>query len=804
MSDVDLQFVDEVIDRLGHKPSATIPILQALQEHYRYLPEEALWRVCELTEITPAEITGVSTFYTQFRHRPAGRHMIRVCVGTACHVAGAQMVADAFCRHLHIPEGDDTDADKQFTVEKVACLGCCTLAPVVQIDKLTYGHLGPEMVGQAIEDFLQQAAASEGGEGAPVRAAGPGVGEVRISVDSADMARGSKQVYDALRAAVAEIDAPARVKTVGSMGMAWLTPMVEIVTPDGAAHRYAGVRPDDARDLVFRHFRPGLVRRVCHAASGWVNRLLTDEAWSGVERYAFDVRDPHVAPVVDPQVRVTTEYAGELDPLNIDEYEARGGFEALRRAVTDQTPEEVLEAIESSGLRGRGGAGFPTARKWRAVRDADDPQRYVVCNADEGDPGAFMDRMLLECYPYRILEGIAIAARVVGAHKGHLYIRHEYPLAIDRVRDAIATMKERGYLGGGILGTGFSLELEIMEGAGAFVCGEETALLASIEGRRGMPRFRPPYPAERGLWGKPTLVNNVETYASVPWILREGGPRFAGLGTDLSKGTKAFALAGKVERGGLIEVPMGITIRQIVDEIGGGVPEGRTLKAVQIGGPSGGCIPADLADTPVDYEDLTRLGAMMGSGGLVVLDDSDCMVDITRYFLEFTQDQSCGKCTFCRVGTRRMLEILNAVCEGRAKHGDLEELEHLCHQVKAGSLCGLGQTAPNPVLSTLQYFRPEYEAHLEGRCPAGVCKSLIRFVVTDECIGCTRCAQHCPADAIEARPYEAHEVDQEACVQCGTCVNVCPVDAILIESPGHAAAGAAPAETLNTDTETKA
>jgi NADH-quinone oxidoreductase subunit F len=391
-----------------------------------------------------------------------------------------------------------------------------------------------------------------------------------------------------------------------------------------------------------------------------------------------------------------------------------------------------------------------------------------------------MDRMILESYPYRVIEGMAIAAYAVGAEEGIFYIRAEYPLAVRRVREALRRAEEKGLAGENLLGTGRRLHLRIMEGAGAFVCGEETALLASIEGRRGMPRLRPPYPAEQGLYGKPTLVNNVETYALIPWILRSGPEAFAALGTRTSKGTKVFALAGKVARGGLIEVPMGITIREVVNEIGGGIANGKHLKAVQVGGPSGGCVPAHLSDTPVDYEALTAAGAIMGSGGLVVLDEDDCMVDVARYFLEFTQDQSCGKCTPCRIGTRRMLDILNRLTAGEGQKGDLEELEHLAHYIKKASLCGLGKTAPNPVLSTLRYFRGEYEAHLEKRCPAGRCKALIAYSINDKCIGCTLCAQHCPADAIPMTPYEKHVVDDAKCIRCGTCKQVCPSGAVSV------------------------
>jgi NADH-quinone oxidoreductase subunit F len=392
-----------------------------------------------------------------------------------------------------------------------------------------------------------------------------------------------------------------------------------------------------------------------------------------------------------------------------------------------------------------------------------------------------MDRMLLESYPYRIIEGMIIAAYVVGANQGHFYIRAEYPLAVRRVGEALRRCAEAGLLGENILGSDFGLNIRIMEGAGAFVCGEETALLASIEGRRGMPRLRPPYPADSGLWGRPTLVNNVETYALVPWIIRHGPEAFAAMGTETSKGTKVFALAGKVLRGGLIEVPMGATLRQVVEEIGGGIAGGKRFKAVQVGGPSGGCVPAELADTPVDYEALTAVGAIMGSGGLVVLDESDCMVDIARYFLEFTQDQSCGRCTACRIGTRRMLEVLQRLCEGQGKAGDVEHLEQLARTIQAGSLCGLGRSAPNPVLTTISYFRDEYDAHIEGRCPAASCKALITYSITDDCIGCTICAQHCPADAIAMRPYEKHEIDSEKCVRCGTCKERCPAEAVKVE-----------------------
>ena len=781
--EVDLAFVGQTVADLGRSAEALIPVLQALQDHYRYLPEAALRRVCEISEITPAAIVGVSTFYPRFRHSPVGRHIISVCHGTACHVKGAPLVSDALRRHLGLSGDADTTEDRLFTLERVDCLGCCTLAPVVQIDGITYGHLTPDGVARMIRDFLHlQQRGGIAQRHADREAQQDGLAEIRIGVGSCCIAGGSMDVRFALEEAVREIGALAVVKPVGCVGMCHQTPLVEVLVPGQPPATYARMQADDAAAVIRRHFRPkGLVRKVKSVADLALDQLLTDEAWEPVTRYALDVRDAPVCAFLGPQNHLATELYGTVDPVDLDDYIAHDGFEALRRCVTELEPEQAIEMIIRSGLRGRGGAGFPTGDKWELVRQAAGEPKYLVCNGDEGDPGAFMDRMLLESYPFRVLEGLAIAAYAVGAREGVLYIRAEYPLAVRRVREAIEKCVERGMLGDSIFGSGFGLHLRIMEGAGAFVCGEETGLIASLEGRRGNPRLRPPYPAESGLWGQPTCVNNVETLALAPWIIRNGPEGFAGLGTEHSKGTKVFSLVGKVKRGGLIEVPMGITIREIVDEIGGGVAEGRRLKAVQIGGPSGGCIPAELADTAVDYEALTGAGAIMGSGGLVVLDDSDCMVDVARYFLEFTQRESCGKCTFCRIGTRRMLDILERICAGEGKAGDLEKLEELAMMVKRGSLCGLGQTAPNPVLTTLRYFREEYEAHLEGKCPAGKCRALITYRITEDCVGCTKCAQGCPAEAIRMTPYQQHEIDPEKCIRCDTCRQVCPADAVVVE-----------------------
>ena len=783
MSQFQSDFVDQTVARLGRRPETVIPILQAIQTHYRYLPREALERVCELTEITPAAIAGVSTFYTQFRHRPVGRHLISVCHGTACHVKGAELIQDAFEHHLRIPKGDDTDRDGEFTVQKVACLGCCTLAPVIQIDAVTYGHLTYSMVPEVLDDFRHQH--WDGNGAARGRAKGkrnPLAVEIRVGLGSCCVAQGSGKVHQTIERTLEEIGGDATVKRVGCVGMCHQTPLVELVIPGrDSTSLYAKVDAERARAIVLDHVKPrGIARRLGYTMNRWLDRLVADEE-DTLARHAIDVRDAPVCAFLGRQKRLATEYCGQFDPTDLGEYRRHDGFKALERAITAMTPEQLVEEVKTAGLRGRGGAGFPTGMKWEKVRQARDEKKYIICNGDEGDPGAFMDRMLLESFPYRVIEGMAIAARAVGAEEGYFYIRAEYPLAVERIQEALEQCRQQGLLGDGVCGSGFRLQLAVKEGAGAFICGEETALLASLQGERGMPRLRPPYPAESGLWGQPTLINNVETYALVPWIVRHGGEAFAALGTEKSKGTKVFALAGKIRRGGLIEVPMGVTIRQIVEEIGGGAPAGHRFKAVQVGGPSGGCIPARLSDTPVDYEALVGVGAIMGSGGMVVLDDSDCMVDIARYFLRFTQDQSCGKCTFCRVGTRRMLDILDRICTGQGKSQDLEELEELARSVSAASLCGLGKTAPNPVLSTLRYFHDEYQAHLKGRCPAGRCKDLIAYRINEKCIGCTLCAQNCPTDAIPLTPYKRHTIEAAKCTRCDTCRLVCPAGAVVVE-----------------------
>lgn len=558
------------------------------------------------------------------------------------------------------------------------------------------------------------------------------------------------------------LDKEVIVERTGCFGLCALGPVV-IVYPEGAF--YSRVKPEDVHEIVAEHLLKGRV----------VKRLLYHEA---VEEGRLKSLDE--VPFYQKQVRVALRNCGVINPENIDEYIAFDGYKALEKVLTEMTPEEVIDTIKKSGLRGRGGAGFPTGNKWEFASKSKGDQKYVCCNADEGDPGAFMDRSVLEGDPHAVLEAMAIAGYAIGANQGYIYVRAEYPIAVKRLTIAIGQARQYGLLGTNIMGTGFDFDIELRLGAGAFVCGEETALMRSIEGKRGMPTPRPPFPAVKGLFGKPTILNNVETYANVCQIILKGPEWFSSMGTEKSKGTKVFALGGKINNTGLVEIPMGTTMREIIYDIGGGIPNGRKFKAAQTGGPSGGCIPASKIDVPIDYDNLIALGSMMGSGGLIVMDDTTCMVDIARFFLDFTVDESCGKCTPCREGTKRMLEILERICEGKGEEGDIEKLENLAKSIKDSALCGLGQTAPNPVLSTIRYFRDEYEAHIkEKRCPAGACKALLQYSINAEvCKGCGLCAKNCPSGAISGKIKEAHVIDKSKCLKCGVCMTKCPFKAI--------------------------
>ncbi len=584
---------------------------------------------------------------------------------------------------------------------------------------------------------------------------------VRVGVGSCGIAAGALAVLHRLSEVLGSRE-DVVLKPVGCVGLCFHEPLVEIER-EGQRWLYGEMDAAGAERVV-RDF------------------LATGEAPAEHLVYSTVTEAPE-NDMLGKQVRVVLRNCGIIDPEKIDEYIARDGYKALEKAVHSMAPEQVIAVVTESGLRGRGGAGFPTGLKWKFAREAKGDLKYVVCNADEGDPGAFMDRSVLEGDPHTVIEGMVLCAYAVGASQGVVYCRAEYPLAIKHLNLALEQARERGYLGRNILGTTFSFDIYVKEGAGAFVCGEETALMASIEGKRGMPRPRPPFPAQSGVFAKPTNINNVETFANIPWILVHGAEAFNRYGIGKSRGTKVFALAGKIVKGGLVEVPMGMPLREVIFDVGGGVPDGKTFKAVQMGGPSGGCIPAALLDTPVDYESINATGAIMGSGGMVVMDEATCVVDVAKFFLSFTQRESCGKCPFCRIGTKRMLEILTRISEGQGRPDDVDLLLEMSVQIKDGSLCGLGQTAPNPVLTTAKYFREEYEAHIrDHKCPAKVCSALIHYTIdAEKCIGCTKCARACPVKAISGALKTPHVIDDAVCVRCGLCIKSCPVKAISVE-----------------------
>lgn len=575
---------------------------------------------------------------------------------------------------------------------------------------------------------------------------------------------GSKTIKDELEKEIKAqgLENDVKVVMTGCFGLCELGPIM-VVYPEGAF--YSRVKAEDVKEIVSEHFAKGRI----------VKRLLYKETVDG-----DTIKSLNETGFYKKQKRIALRNCGVINPESIDEYIAYDGYQALGKVLTQMTREEVLDILKKAGLRGRGGAGFPTGLKWEFAYKQPEGKKYVCCNADEGDPGAFMDRSVLEGDPHALIEAMAIAAYVIGSDQGYVYIRAEYPIAVKRLQIAIKQAKEYGLLGNNIFGSDFSFDLEIRLGAGAFVCGEETALMTSIEGKRGEPRPRPPFPAVKGLFGRPTILNNVETYANVPQIINNGAEWFAAMGSEKSKGTKVFALGGKITNTGLVEIEMGTPLREVIEEIGGGVPNGKKFKAAQTGGPSGGCIPASLIDTPMDYENLLAIGSMMGSGGLIVMDEDTCMVDIAKYFLDFTVDESCGKCVPCRIGTKRMLEMLDKISEGNATLEDLDKLEKLCYHIKTNSLCGLGQTAPNPVLSTLRYYRDEYVSHIvDKKCPAGVCKKLLSFEIdADKCIGCTLCAKNCPVNAISGTLKSAHVIDKSKCIKCGVCMEKCKFKAI--------------------------
>lgn len=611
-------------------------------------------------------------------------------------------------------------------------------------------------------------------KGDPI-AAGEKRARITVHKGTCGIAAGAQMVHDTIMEEISKNDlGDVLVATSGCMGICCREPLITVEERDKDTIVYEHLDKDKMVQIFKEHIMGGVVQKDFVMARGKEQEMPSE---------AVAEKDiPHLkeTPFFRKQKTIALKNRGLIDAEKIDEYIARDGYMGIAKALTEMTPDEVIEEVKKSGLRGRGGAGFPTGLKWTFAKKARGEMKYVLCNADEGDPGAFMDRSVLEGDPHTVLEGMIIGGYAIGAHKGYIYCRAEYPLAVKMLTRAVEQAKEYGLIGKDILGSGYSLDIEIYQGAGAFVCGEETALMASIEGRRGMPRPRPPFPANQGLWDKPSVLNNVETYACIPQIILEGGDWFASIGTKNSKGTKVFALTGCVNNVGLVEVPMGTSVRDIVFEIGGGIPGDKKIKAVQLGGPSGGCIPDSTLDTPIDYEEITKLGAIMGSGGLIVMDEDSCMVDAARFFMEFCQEESCGKCTPCREGTKRMLEILTRICNGKGKDGDIKLLEEMAPYVKDNSLCGLGQTAPNPVLTTIRYFRGEYEAHIyKDKCPAGACKSLVSYCIDPElCIGCGLCAKKCPQQCIAGEKKKPHAINAEQCIRCGVCREVCKVDAV--------------------------
>ncbi len=771
-------FVESLIRSHGADRSRLSFILHEVQKEYNFLPEQALRDIAELMEISLADIYGIATFYSSFSMTPKGKHVVTVCMGTACHVRNSKGILEEVCRYLGVGAGETTE-DMLFTVESVNCLGACAMGPIMVVDGKYYGDMNAARVRSVLKKYEkagpveveEQAAFASPAELDGYRerishARYPGETSVYVCAGTGCQASGSMEVLEAMKLELQGqgLEQKVFLRGTGCHGFCERGPLV-IIGPDNIL--YQKVTADDVGEIVSETVMNGRV----------VERLLYEDDEG--TRYVHKDEVPFYA----KQVRQILGPNGELDPFEIDDYIARGGYRALSKALFTMEPEQVIDEVESAGLRGRGGGGFPAADKWKACRKARsvDGVKYVLCNADEGDPGAFMDRCLLEGNPHSVLEGMTIGAFAIGATHGYIYVRNEYPLAVRSIERAIAQAEEKGLLGRDILGSGFDFEVSVTRGSGAFVSGESTALMASIEGRVGEPREKYVHTAVRGLYLRPTNLNNVETWANVPLIVNEGAEKYASVGTEGSKGTKIFSLVGKVRNTGLVEVPMGITLREIIYDIGGGVPGGKAFKAVQTGGPSGGCIPESLIDIPVDFDELYDVGSMMGSGGMIVMDEDTCMVDIARYFLDFLGDESCGKCTPCREGIKHMTSIIRDITEGRGKPGQLELLEELAEVVKDTSLCGLGQTAPTPVLSTIRYFAEEYREHVEEkRCRAGVCRALISYSIDPEtCTGCVRCLKQCPSGVITGEKKQPHEIDPAKCDRCGICMEVCEFDAVI-------------------------
>jgi NADH:ubiquinone oxidoreductase subunit F (NADH-binding)/NADH:ubiquinone oxidoreductase subunit E len=800
--------VNEIIEAAGAKRTQLVGILHDLQGEFGYLPSHALAQISERLEIPLQQIYGVATFYKAFSLRPKGRHGIHVCLGTACHVLGAANILDRFSRELGIGPGETT-SDMMFSLESVRCVGACSLAPVVVIGSQTRGRVRQDEVPGLIARFRKAGAQERGsrstehgarstesrverrGSGRSSRAAKrkirtredldkiarvgcstlwPEKLKVQVSTATCGLSAGAKEVLEAVRHCKSENAVEISVATTGCLGWCQREPIIALQAPHGPRVIYGDVGPEDVAKIVESHI----------AGQFYGDKLLGVEATAGESQGAPAFSDNEF---YKPQVRIALRNCGLIDPDSIEEYIARGGYRSLHRVVTEMRPEEVIDEVKRSGLRGRGGGGFPTGRKWESCRSAQPEPKYVICNADEGDPGAYMDRSLLEGDPHSVLEGMLIGAYAIGSAQGYVYIRNEYPIALQMMRRAVEQAREYGLLGDGIFGTDFSFDIEINRGGGAFVCGESTALMASLEGKIGEPRAKYIHTIESGLWEKPSNLNNVETWANVPVIVGKGADWFASIGTQGSKGTKVFSLVGAVKNTGLVEVPMGTTLREMVFSIGGGVRGDGEFKAVQTGGPSGGFLPESLLDLPVDFDELTSAGSMMGSGGMIVCDSRTCMVDVARYFMSFLCEESCGKCVPCREGLRNMLDVLERITQGRGRDGDIGLLEELSHWVIDSSLCQLGGSAPNPVLSAITHFRDEYTAHIQDkRCPAGVCRALVRYTIDPgNCNGCHLCLRECPTGAISGKPKEPHTIDERKCTKCSACYDICKFGAVVRE-----------------------
>jgi NADH-quinone oxidoreductase subunit F len=782
--------VEEILQRYPNDSTSLIMVLQDIQSELRFIPEEAINTVARKLDVPRSCIYSVASFYKALSLEERGKHQIDVCMGTACHVRGAGLLVDQLSNELKIRPGETTP-DKEFTVTTVNCVGACAIGPVVVIDGEYYGDMTPGRLPRTVKKCCSGEGVCKGSQPEAVKTeeapaqrlrSGKELEQVREAVlkerplDTAGIlvcagpgcvANGSLKLAEALKQGIdeagAQVDVKLMVKKTGCHGFCEMGPLV-VFHPEGTC--YTKVKEKDVEEIVEKTVLSGEV----------IDRLLyqSPDSEERIEKF-------QEIPFYARQRKNVLHDIGTIDPEEIRDYIAVGGYNALAKALEKMKPDQVIDEVERSGLRGCGGGGFSTGRKWRTCVKAEGDVRYLICNGDEGDPGAFMDRIIMEGNPHAVLEGMLIGAYAINAKEGYIYVRGEYPLAVIRLEKAIAVARQWGLLGDHILGTDFSFDIKISRGGGSFVCGESTALMQSIAGKVGEPRAKYVRSVERGLFDKPTVLNNVETFANVPAIITDGADKFSALGTEKSKGTKAFALVGKVNNTGLIEVPMGTTLREIIFGIGGGIRGGKKFKAVQTGGPSGGCLPEEKLDLSVDFDSLTSEGAMMGSGGMIVMDEATCMVDVARYFTNFLCEESCGKCAACRLGLTYLKEILERVCAGRGRPEDIPQMEKLFNVLDDGSLCGLGKSAANPVRSTLKFFRAEYEAHInEKKCPAGVCRALITyFVDEDKCTGCLLCKKACPHEAISGEKEKPHVIDESKCDRCGICVAACKFDSIL-------------------------